>query len=221
MNILVVEDDLFSAQQLSKVLKKESYQCDMALGFSQAEQFLDVHTYALILLDWNLGDGDGLALLQQLRRDGVETPVLMLSANSEIDDRVKVLDAGADDYLCKPYSHIELLARIRALLRRESVQKVSTLSVGDVVLEMTTHEVSVGGAVIALTVSEFDLLLLFMQNPNLVLTRYQLNEHINKNSFTVKQSNIVDVHVKNLRKKLERPALIKSVRGVGYKLGTL
>ncbi len=193
----------------------------MALGFSQAEQFLDVHTYALILLDWNLGDGDGLALLQQLRRDGVETPVLMLSANSEIDDRVKVLDAGADDYLCKPYSHIELLARIRALLRRESVQKVSTLSVGDVVLEMTTHEVSVGGAVIALTVSEFDLLLLFMQNPNLVLTRYQLNEHINKNSFTVKQSNIVDVHVKNLRKKLERPALIKSVRGVGYKLGTL
>ena len=221
MNILIVEDDVFSAKQLSKVLKKEAYQCDMALGHSEAEQLLNVHTYALILLDWNLGDGDGLALLQQLRRDGVETPVLMLSANSEIDDRVKVLDAGADDYLCKPYSHIELLARIRALLRRESVQKVSTLSVGDVVLEMTTHEVSVGGAVIALTVSEFDLLLLFMQNPNLVLTRYQLNEHINKNSFTVKQSNIVDVHVKNLRKKLERPALIKSVRGVGYKLGTL
>lgn len=215
----MVEDDIFSAQQLSKVLKKESYQCDTAMGFSEAEQFLDVHTYALILLDWNLGDGDGLVLLQQLRQDGVETPVLMLSANSEIDDRVKVLDAGADDYLCKPYSHIELLARIRALLRRESVQKVSTLSVGDVVLEMTTHEVSVGGGVVALTVSEFDLLLLFMQNPNLVLTRYQLNEYINKDSFAVKQSNIVDVHVKNLRKKLERPELIKSVRGVGYKLG--
>lgn len=221
MNILIVEDDLFSAKQLSKVLNKESYQCDIAYGFGEAEQLLEDNTYALVLLDWNLGDGDGLALLQGLRHEGVETPVLMLSANVEIDDKVKVLDAGADDYLCKPYSHVELLARIRALLRRESTQKVSTLSVGDVVLDMTTHEVSVSGVIVSLTVSEFDLLLLFMQNPNLVLTRYQLNEHINKNSFAMKQSNIVDVHVKNLRKKLKCPELIKSIRGVGYKLGTL
>jgi len=123
MNILIVEDDVLSATQLSQLLRSEKYSCDIADGYKQAQELLDKNSYSLILLDWNLGDGNGLTLLQEQREEGIKTPVLMLSGKSEIDDRVSVLDSGADDYLCKPYSNVELLARMRALLRRESSQK--------------------------------------------------------------------------------------------------
>ena len=216
MNILIVEDDALSARQLLELLKSEKYSCDVAGGYQDAQEFLDKNSYALILLDWNLGDGDGLTLLQEQRKIGITTPILMLSANAEIDDRVAVLDSGADDYLCKPYSNVELLARMRALLRRESSQKNSVLSVGSVKMDLSTHMVYVSEEHIELTGSEFDLLELFMQNANIVLTRYQLSEHINKNNYTIKHSNLVDVHIKNLRKKLNLDGFIKNVRGVGY-----
>lgn len=216
MNILIVEDDSATAKQLSQLLKSEKYHCDRAAGYQEAQTMLDQNNYAIILLDWNLGDGDGLTLLQEQRALDNNTPILMLSANSEIDDRVAVLDSGADDYLCKPYSNIELLARIRALLRRESTQKVVTLSIGPVRLDSAAHQVYINDAPIPLTTSEFDLLELFMKNKNIVLTRYQLSEHINKDNYTIKQSNLVDVHIKNLRKKLQLPDFIKNVRGVGY-----
>jgi len=216
VNILIVEDDAMSATQLLELLKSEKYSCDVASGYRVAQELLDKNSYALILLDWNLGDGDGLTLLQEQRKIGIITPVLMLSANAEIDDRVAVLDSGADDYLCKPYSNVELLARMRALLRRESSQKNSVLSVGSVKMDLSTHMVYVSEELIELTGSEFDLLELFMQNANIVLTRYQLSEHINKNNYTIKHSNLVDVHIKNLRKKLNLDGFIKNVRGVGY-----
>ena len=216
MNILIVEDDTLTAKQLLKLLKSEKYLCDEANGYIQAKEYLDKNTYSLILLDWNLGDGDGLVLLKELRDMNISTPVLMLSANSEIDDRVTVLDSGGDDYLCKPYSNIELLARMRALLRRESSQKVSLITIGYVKLDITTHEVFVNDTLINLTTAEFDLLELFMQNSNVVLTRYQLSEHINKDNYSIKHSNLVDVHIKNLRKKLTLSDFIKNVRGVGY-----
>ena len=218
MNILIVEDDVLTAKQLAQLLKSEKYRCDMAFGYKEAEALIDKNLYALILLDWNLGDGDGLTLLQELRNLEIETPVLMLSANAAIDDRVAVLDSGADDYLCKPYSSVELLARMRALLRRESSQKVSSLSIAPVRLDLVSRTVFVEESEVKLTAAEFDLLELFMQNPNQVLTRYQLSEHINKDNYTVKHSNLVDVHIKNLRKKLGRKEFIQNIRGVGYKV---
>lgn len=218
MNILVVEDDELSAKQLLKLLKSEKYSCDLASGYKEAEELLDKNCYAIILLDWNLGDGDGLELLKELRDMQVDTPILMLSANSQIDDRVTVLDAGADDYLCKPYSNVELLARIRALLRRESKEKNSVITISNVKLDLLTREVFADEKPVDLTTSEFDLLELFMKNPNRVLTRFQLSEHINKDNYSIKYSNIVDVHVKNIRRKLSNKEFIKSVRGVGYKV---
>ena len=216
MNILIIEDDKQTAKQLSQLLKSEKYSCDIAYGYSEAKEYLDENRYSLILLDWNLGDGDGLTLLKEQREMDIDTPVLMLSANSEIDDRVAVLDCGADDYLCKPYSNVELLARMRALLRRESSQKTSAISIGEVTLDTATHTVEINAEPIKLTNAEFDLLELFMQNANIVLTRYQLSEHINRDNYTIKHSNIVDVHIKNLRKKLGLPDFIKNIRGVGY-----
>lgn len=218
MEILIVEDDKVVAKQLAKLLIAEKYSCDVAFGYKEAEALLDENSYALILLDWNLGDGDGLELLRELRDLDIKTPVLMLSANSEIDDRVAVLDSGADDYLCKPYSSVELLARMRALLRREMKEKTTSITIGSVRLDIASREAFVDNVNVNLTTAEFDLLELFMQNANQVLTRYQLSEHINKNNYSIKHSNLVDVHVKNLRKKLGQKEFIISVRGVGYKI---
>jgi len=216
MNILIIEDDRLSATQLSQLLKSEKYDNDIAHGYKEAIELLDKNSYSLILLDWNLGDGDGLTLLQEQREQGIKTPILMLSGKSEIDDRVSVLDSGADDYLCKPYSNVELLARMRALLRRESSQKNSIISIKNIKMDISSHKVYVDDKHIELTTSEFDLLELFMQNANIVLTRYQLSEHINKDNYTIKHSNLIDVHIKNLRKKLNVNKFITNVRGVGF-----
>lgn len=213
-----MEDNELTAKQLFMMLKSEKYDCDVASGYREAQDYIDKNNYSLILLDWNLGDGDGLVLLKEIREMEIKTPVLMLSANSEIDSRVAVLDSGADDYLCKPYSNVELLARMRALLRRESKEKSAVISFNGVTLNITTHEVFVDDKLVELTGSEYDLLELFMQNPNVVLTRYQLSEHINKDNYSIKHSNIVDVHIKNLRKKLDRKDFIVNIRGVGYRV---
>jgi DNA-binding response OmpR family regulator len=218
MHILIVEDDTQTAKQLQKLLKNEKYSCDIASGYINAKEFIDKNSYALILLDWNLGDGDGLELLKEIRDIQIDVPVLMLSANSEIDDRVEVLDSGADDYLTKPYSNIELLARMRVLLRKGAKEKTSQIKIGKVFLDLTTHELLVDERPINLTAAEFDLLELFMQNQNIVLSRYQLSEHINKDNYAIKQSNVVDVHIKNLRKKIGIKDFIINVRGIGYKI---
>jgi len=218
LDILIVEDNELTAKQLFMMLKSEKYDCDVASGYREAQDYIDKNNYSLILLDWNLGDGDGLVLLKEIREMEIKTPVLMLSANSEIDSRVAVLDSGADDYLCKPYSNVERLARMRALLRRESKEKSAVISFNGVTLNITTHEVFVDDKLVELTGSEYDLLELFMQNPNVVLTRYQLSEHINKDNYSIKHSNIVDVHIKNLRKKLDRKDFIVNIRGVGYRV---
>lgn len=216
MHLLIVEDEQAVADQLKQLLEKERYSCDVAYNYRDALELIDEKRFDLILLDWNLPDGDGLSLLHLMREEGFATPVLMLSANSDINDRVTVLDAGGDDYLCKPYSNIELLARIRALLRRESSQKSSLLSYGALTLDTKSREVQLDGVPIQLSLSEFDLLEILLQNKNIVLTRYQLNDHLCRDYNGLKQSNIVDVHIKNLRKKIDIPELITTVRGVGY-----
>ena len=218
MYLLIVEDEPAVAQQLKELLEAEKYRCDLALDYKEALSLCDEKHYDLILLDWNLPDGDGLSLLKLLREEGDSTAVLMLSANSEVDDRVSVLDAGGDDYLCKPYSNIELLARIRALLRREGNQKSTVLSAGALSLDTKSREVFVKEEKITLSPTEFDLLELLLQNRNIVLTRYQLNEYLCQDYNSLKLSNIVDVHIKNLRKKIGLENCIVTVRGVGYKI---
>jgi len=216
MNLLIVEDERAVANQLKQLLEKEKYRCDIVFSYREAIEFIDLKRYDLVLLDWNLPDGDGLSFLTLMREEEMTTPVLMLSANTDIDDRVQVLDAGGDDYLCKPYSNIELLARIRALLRREAPQKSKLLSIGNLTLNTTSREVYVGEVLMKLSLSEFDLLEVLLQNKNIVLTRYQLNEHLCREFNSLKQSNLVDVHIKNLRKKIDLDNLITTVRGIGY-----
>jgi len=216
MHILIVEDEQIVANQLCELLLRERYLCDVAYTYKDALEFLDSKRYDLVLLDWNLPDGDGLWLLRLLREEENATPVFMLSAKSTIDHRVAVLDAGGDDYLCKPYSNVELLARIRALLRREGHQKKSLFACGKLSLDTKSHDVSYDGVIIPLSLSEYNLLELLLLNKNIVLTRYQLNDHLCRDYNTLKQSNLVDVHIKNLRKKLGDNDIITTIRGVGY-----
>ena len=218
MYLLIVEDERTVALQLKELLEQEQYHCILACNYKEALAFCDEKHFDLILLDWNLPDGDGLSLLKLLREEGDTTPVLMLSANTEVDDRVQVLDAGGDDYLCKPYSNIELLARIRALLRRESTQKNTLLKCKALTLDTKSREVRVNDSIITLSPTEFDLMELLLQNKNIVLTRYQLNESLCQDYNNLKLSNIVDVHIKNLRKKIALEDCIVTVRGVGYKI---
>ncbi|BAF72024.1 response regulator transcription factor [Sulfurovum sp. NBC37-1] len=218
MYLLIVEDEKAVADQLKELLEQEKYRCDVAYNYRDALEYCDERRYDLILLDWNLPDGDGLTLLNVLREEEDATPVLMLSANSKVDDRVAVLDAGGDDYLCKPYSNIELLARIRALLRRESPQKTTLLKSGDLTLDTSSRKVCVNKEPITLSPAEFDLLELLLHNKNIVLTRYQLNDYLCQDYNSLKQSNLVDVHIKNLRKKIGIDNCIVTVRGVRYKI---
>jgi len=216
MNILIVEDDQILANQLQEILGKEQSQSLLAATIKEAKLALEERDFDLVLLDWNLPDGDGIELLRSWRSIKLPTPVLVLSAKSSINERVYALDAGADDYLCKPYSNLELLARIRALGRREAPVKSAQIEVEDVMIDLLSHEVYVREELIKLSQAEFDLLTLLFQHQNMVLSRFQLNEHICKDFDRITQSNLVDVHIKNIRKKLDRSHIISTVRGVGY-----
>lgn len=216
MNILLVEDDILLSDQIALLLKKERYSCDVACNQLDAEYLFDQNSYQLIIMDWNLPDGSGVEILKKIRSYGDALPVIMLSGREGVDERVEALDAGADDYLCKPYANSELLARIRALLRRESAQKSSRLIHQDVVLDLAKREVLVDNRIKLLTVKEFELLELLMLHKNKVLSRFEITELLCKDFDAIKSSNFVDVHVKNIRKKLQRPGLITTIRSIGY-----
>ncbi len=216
MHILVVDDNRSLQYSLQKVLEEAGYRVYPAETISDAEDMLLEREYDLILLDWLLPDGSGVDLLERIRREGVATPVLLFSSKNEVSEKVEALDAGADDYLEKPFSNIELLARIRALLRRESTQKRSTITIGPMSIDLTKRIVCVDGNRVELSAKEFDLLEFMAINCDTVLTRYQLLEHINRDFDTMASSNIVDAHIKNIRKKLGHPQIIETVRGVGY-----
>lgn len=216
MNILLVEDDDLLADQISMLLRKERYTCDVSHGIAEAEVCYGQNSYQLILLDWNLPDGNGLDLLKEIRAMRDTIAIIMLSGRESIHERVEALDAGADDYLCKPYSNIELLARVRALLRRESTQRSTLLSHADVTMDLALRKVFVDTEPQVLTDKEFELLELLMLHKNKVLSRFEISELLSKGFDAIKSSNLVDVHVKNIRKKLQRPELITTIRSVGY-----
>jgi len=220
MKILVIEDEKRITSFIRKGLQYEGYTVDIAFdgatGFSKAQD----ESFDLIVLDVMLPEMDGVRLCAQLRDKGLATPVIMLTAKDSVDDRVKGLDAGADDYLVKPFSFKELLARIRSLLRRGEAVKQTILQVDDLVLDPASREVKRGERLIELSRKEYGLLEYLMRNPNQVLTRTMIAEHVwnyDFDSFT----NTIDVYIRYLRKKVdvgEGKKLIKTVRGVGYKI---
>lgn len=218
MYLLIVDDNRELLYVLEQLLKENRYHVDTAADLASAFEQIDIKKYDLILLDWMLPDGTGIDLLKQIRSQKIVTPVLFFSSKNEVEEKVEALDHGADDYLEKPFSNIELLARIRALLRRESTQKQAQIIFGRLTLDVSAREVLMDGEAVKLSAKEFDLLELLILNADTVLTRYQISEHLNRDFDTLNASNIVDVHIKNLRKKLNADDMIQTVRGVGYKI---
>ena len=221
MKILIAEDDRAVRQSLERVLDFEGYEIVVAEDGPEALEAVKRHEPDLVLLDVMMPHMDGLDVCRRMRSKGIATPVLMLTAKQEISDRVSGLDAGADDYLAKPYALDELLARIRALLRRgQPTGDADELSYGDLSLNMATRIVQRAGERIDLTKTEFDLLELFMMNPEIVLERDTIYDRIWGFDFET-SSNSLDVYIGYLRRKTESngaPRLVHTVRGVGYSL---
>ncbi|HEX8960050.1 MAG TPA: response regulator transcription factor [Geobacteraceae bacterium] len=218
MKILVVEDEKKVASFIKRGLEEEKYEVDTALDGEEGLKIaLDNH-YDLIVLDWMLPKKDGLAVVKELRERKTATPVLMLTAKDSLEDIIAGLDSGSDDYLTKPFAFAELLARVRALLRRSEMDKGAELRFADLRLDPVTHKVWRKDKEIDLTAKEYGLLEYFMRNPNQVLTRTMIADHVWDYTFDT-FTNIIDVYVNYLRKKIDRDAdkkLIHTVRGVGY-----
>jgi DNA-binding response OmpR family regulator len=220
MRILVVEDDRKVAGFIEMGLREEGYAVDLARDGDEAIVLAHVNDYDAILLDLMLPKKNGLQVAAELRREGRTTPILMLTARDATEDVVRGLDAGADDYLTKPFKFDELLARLRALVRRGGATRVERLSAGPLELDRLKHQAYVGGKALDLTPREFQLLEHFMMHKEDVVRRTELLEKVWDMHFDP-ESNVVDVHVGNLRRKLREAGydgLIKTVRGVGFRL---
>ena len=220
MRILVVEDERRIADFVSRGLSEQGYAIDVAYDGDEALQWTDVADYDVIILDVMLPVRDGIQVCRTLRDRRLRTPILMLTARDAVEDRVRGLDSGADDYLVKPFAFAELLARLRALTRREPATLGTALQVGDLTLDTITREVYRQGTSIDLTTKEFALLEYLMRHPNQVLTRTMIAEHVWSYDFD-NSTNVIDVHVRNLRRKIDDPfpaKLIQTIRGAGYRI---
>ncbi len=218
--ILIIEDDQAILKLLRRGLTYEGYVVDTAtdgrMGLIQARD----HTPDLVILDWMLPGMDGLDVCHRLRTAGGSIPILMLTAKDTVQDRVQGLDAGADDYMVKPFNLDELLARVRALLRRTQPERVPILKFADLTLDTGSRQASRGSRLVSLTAKEYDLLDLFMRHPKQVLTREVIFDRVWGYDFGG-ESNVLEVYIRYLRQKLEaegEPRLIHTVRGVGYVL---
>jgi DNA-binding response OmpR family regulator len=220
MRILVVEDELDIAQFLNQGLTEVGYVVDLAHDGIAAGEYCLAAEYSLILLDIMLPKLDGLQLLRQIRSRSIQTPVMLLTARDAVNDRITGLDAGADDYLVKPFAFSELLARLRALLRRPPVQVDLVLQLGDVQMDIVQREVRCGARSIDLAPREFNLLEYLLRHPEQVLTRTQIAENVWNFDFPG-DFKVIDVYVGYLRRKLERGksyVTIQTLRGVGYRV---
>jgi two-component system, OmpR family, response regulator MprA len=218
-SLLVVDDDPSVLSGLRRAISRAGYEVDVAEDGETALAMAEAREFDLVVLDVMLPGFDGLTVCSRLRSRS-PVPVLMLTAKDTVPDRVAGLDAGADDYLVKPFETVELLARVRALLRRSQAAGADTLSFADVTLNVTTHEVSRAGKPIHLSPTEFTLLETFLRHPRQVLSRTQLCQSVWGYQFEG-ESNFVDVAVKDLRKRLEvdgQPRIIRTLRGFGYAL---
>ena len=218
--MLVVEDEHRLADRLARGLREEGFAVDVAQTMTLARDLASGADYDLVLLDLKMPDGFGLELLAEWRGDGFTAPVLVLTAKDLLEDKVRGLKAGADDYLTKPFSFAELLARIQALLRRSAAPPRSVLAVSDLRLDRTGHRAERAGRMIELTAKEFALLEFFALHAGQVLSRATIAEHVWDSAYDA-QSNVIDVIVSRLRRKLEvdgASRLIHTVGGVGYTL---
>ena len=219
MRILVVEDDKGTARFIQKGLSEEGFLTDVVSGGEEGQFMASTQIYDLIILDVMLPEINGFEVLRTIRQKGVSTPVLFLTAKDEKDDIIHGLDLGADDYLVKPFAFAELLARIRAVLRRgQPGEPIEKLIVGDLVLDRVTRQACRGDKIIELTAKEFQLLEYMMRNRGQILTKTMILDRVWGYDFDT-QSNIIEVHVNRLRAKVDKDfstKLINTVRGVGY-----
>ncbi len=218
MRILIVEDDQSLHRIIRRRLTEEGYAVDGCFDGEEALSYMESEVFDCIILDWMLPKKDGVIVLREFRDHGFKTPILMLTAKDSIIDRVEGLDAGADDYLTKPFAYDELSARVRALMRRNTETKNSRLQIADLVMDVSMHSVSRGGREISLTSREYALLEYFLRNQGHVLSRSQIADHVWNYDFDY-DSNVVDVYVRYLRNKIDKGfdfPLIHTVRGHGY-----
>jgi DNA-binding response OmpR family regulator len=222
MNVLIVEDEKSLSHEIEIFLTKQGFNCDVAFNGKSASEKIFVNAYDFILLDIGLPDYSGFDLLKEAKEGNRDAAFIILTARSELDDKIKGLDLGADDYLAKPFSLLELQSRMQAILRRRHGLKSNTVEVGGFVMDIGNRTISYKDQPVNLTKKEFDLLHYLTLHKNRVLTRMQLTEHIwGEVMEDDYDSNYIDVHIKNLRKKLSAfaPAdFIETVRGIGYRL---
>ncbi|MEI6501401.1 MAG: response regulator transcription factor [Armatimonadota bacterium] len=220
MRILVAEDERKIAGFVRKALEEQGYTVDLARDGDEAYELVSAQGYDLVLLDIMMPGRDGLSILRNLREKHNTVPVIVLTARSALDERLEGLNLGADDYLTKPFFMEELVARVQALLRRASGEKLSLLQTGELVVNLITREVKVGERLVELTAREFSLLEYLMRSPGRVYTRTQILEHVWSYDFDT-NTNLIDVYIQRLRKKLdasgEQP-FVETIRGVGYRL---
>ncbi|MGZ5551488.1 MAG: response regulator transcription factor [Nitrososphaeraceae archaeon] len=220
MKILIAEDELQTLRILARRLRHEGFVVNTAKDGKMCLSLINRYEYDCIILDIMMPFINGLSILQSIRSKKINTPILLLTAKTSINDRVKGLELGADDYLTKPFSIEELIARVRVLLRRESQKIVSELSIADLYLNLVTREVRRNGKVIELTIKEYSLLEYLLRNKERVLTKAQIAENIWNYDFEY-DSNIVEVYIKYLRRKMDenfKEKLIHNIRGIGYVL---
>jgi DNA-binding response OmpR family regulator len=220
MHVLIVEDEISLATELKNYLEKESFSCDVAHTGRIASDKLFSNNYDLLLLDLGLPDYDGMDLLKESVANNSETAVIILSARSALEDRIKGLNVGADDYLPKPFSLLELKSRIMAVMRRKHGIRANIMNINNIEIDLDKRLVSSGGNMITLTRKEYDILSFLILNKNRVVTRLQISEHIWGDIIEENyNSNYIDVHIKNLRKKLSefiKGEFLETVRGIGF-----
>lgn len=224
MNVLIVEDEKALAREIASFLKNENFLCDLAFTGAEASEKIAVNLYDFVLLDLGLPDYNGLDLITEARKNKIDVSFIIITARGAVEDKVKGLNLGADDYLAKPFALVELLSRMLAVARLKFRITDPDITLGDFVMETQARKLSCGGKEVDLTKKEFDLLHYLVINHEKVLTRQQLYEHIWGNILDDQyESNFIDVHIKNIRKKMNIHAptpWLETVRGIGYRVST-
>lgn len=222
MKILIVEDEREMAKSIVQYLRQESYVCEVAYTASEAEEKIMLHDYDCILLDITLPDGNGLKILEKLKRERKLEGVIIISARNSIDDRIQGLNLGADDYLPKPFHLAELGARVSAVIRRKRFEGANRIQLHEISIDLPGKTVTVNGGTVDLTRKEYDLLLFLISNKNRVVTKNAIAEHLSGDDAEVFDNfDFIYAHMKNLKRKLAEaacPDYIKTVYGLGYKL---